>query len=385
MKSRTLFANEKRRVTGTLWLVAWLALGAFFLWKGIHPNESQPTSPDPNPASLSENSSPLTKPIEQIQVGERVATGISNELRELADEEIGALPDWDSKPIDPDSWRKVELTLTRDDGSAMDIVLLRPADWITESGIDAGREVFLAIPEMRQQGLAYIEAIDECPDIKEGNGRVVTGTFASTVDEVVAVHIDGLAEPIRSTPEHPFYRVNDRQFVPASELRNGDRVQHVGGLAKIERVLPGYGTFRVHNLEVHGDHVFRVSTAGVLVHNTWVDPKTVRWSQNNARNWSDDGYSVIRNAINLKHKNLDPNKIRIRVWKDPSSGKIWTLDNRRFTAFRMAEMKRIPVRFVSDKVARRELFGVRPKMTTVTDGLSIRLKLGGGQSIPINW
>ena len=216
------------------------------------------------------------KAIEDVQVGDRVLTKISEELRELARAQIGTLPFWDERSIDPEDWRKIELTLNRDDGSEMEITLLRPLVWLRENGIVAGREINLSLPEMKQAGLAQIKHVAPCPTPHPGDGSVVTGTFASTVGMILAINIEGVSEPILSTPEHPFYRIDDHRFIGAAELRPGDHIQHLSGSARIERVVLRTGEFRVYNLEVHECHVFRVASSGVLVHNAWGAEQTAK-------------------------------------------------------------------------------------------------------------
>jgi hypothetical protein len=68
----------------------------------------------------------------------------------------------------------------------------------------------------------------------------------------------------------------------------------------------------------------------------------------------------------------------IKVWQD-QTGKIWTLDHRRLGAFRLSELDEVPVQWVTPAEVEHNMF----KMTTKTEGKSIRLKLGDGTSITI--
>ncbi len=98
--------------------------------------------------------------------------------------------------------------------------------------------------------------------------------------------------------------------------------------------------------------------------------------QSSAKNVTGE-YTVLSNVDALKASTLKPTDLpAIRVWKD-AQGKVWTLDHRRLIAFKMAGVKEIPVKWVSKDVVSKEMW----KMTTQTDGLSIKLKLGGGKSI----
>ncbi|MDY0093176.1 MAG: RHS repeat-associated core domain-containing protein [Candidatus Vecturithrix sp.] len=112
------------------------------------------------------------------------------------------------------------------------------------------------------------------------------------------------------------------------------------------------------------------------VSNNVMPPKDIRYMQSSAKNVTGE-YTVLSNVDALKASTLKPTDLpAIRVWKD-AQGKVWTLDHRRLIAFKMAGVKEIPVKWVSKDVVSKEMW----KMTTQTDGLSIKLKLGGGKSI----
>jgi len=209
------------------------------------------------------------KAIEDIDVGERVLTGVSEHARQLAVEAIGNLPAWDGEAIVEEDWRKVQLTLARHEGNSMEIILLRPLKWLEENRIEPGNSVYISIPEMQQSGFATIATVAACPSLPAGNGAVVTGTFTSAAAEVIDLRLADHDQPIRCTPEHLLFCVNDQRFVPARELSPGDRVQHLSGTSRIRQVSKEIGQHRVYNLEVHAEHVFRVAPVGLLVHNAW--------------------------------------------------------------------------------------------------------------------
>lgn len=253
-----------------------LLLGTALMLRGLLPCLSSDITGRSVEASVStraddvrgERSEFATRKIEDIEVGDRVVTGISHQMRELAISESGPLPAWDDGQIEPTQWRRVELTLNRDDGSQMAIVLLRPLQWLRDNRVASGRQVPLSLSEMRQEGLANIEDVSECPPIASGDGCVVTGTFASIVHDIVEIRLDSSSEPILCTPEHPFYHAGKQKFVAASQLCVGEMLAGIRGNPHVQAVTPVKGEFRVHNLEVRGDHVFRVAVQSVLVHNT---------------------------------------------------------------------------------------------------------------------
>ena len=104
-----------------------------------------------------------------------------------------------------------------------------------------------------------------------------------------------------------------------------------------------------------------------------VNPKKVNFMQSSIKNQTGN-HTVIGNAEALKNGTLSANDLpKMRVWKD-ASNKIWTLDNRRLAAFKLADIKRVPVQWATTKQVSNEMW----KMTTKTGGESIILKLMDG-------
>ena len=102
---------------------------------------------------------------------------------------------------------------------------------------------------------------------QDSDGRL--GTFAHEAAEVVDLRFEGIEDPIGATANHPFWSVDRQEFVRAGSLQRGERVLlATGDTTLLESRLPRPGPEAVYNLEVHGDHVYHVGTAGVLVHNT---------------------------------------------------------------------------------------------------------------------
>jgi hypothetical protein len=136
--------------------------------------------------------------------------------------------------------------------------------------------------------------------------------------------------------------------------------------------------------------VYYVSTAGVLVHNTYpgnapnsflgaddfaslptsgrINPKKIRFSQDSMKTDFKGEFGSVKDlATSLKGGQVDPSTIppiRIVV-KD---GKVFTLDNRRLKAFQDAG---IDIPFVKlDSIPKGEFF----KFTTKNDGVSISIR-----------
>lgn len=101
-----------------------------------------------------------------------------------------------------------------------------------------------------------------------GDGRVVTGLFRHTAQELLEVYVEGLAEPIVGTPKHPYWSTTRQAFIEADALQIGEELETSEGrrCAVLNLVFRATAT-TVYNIEVHGDHVYHVSTLGILVHN----------------------------------------------------------------------------------------------------------------------
>ena len=61
------------------------------------------------------------------------------------------------------------------------------------------------------------------------------------------------------------------------------------------------------------------------------------------------------------------------------NGKLWALDHRRLAAFRIAELESVPFQWATEEEIASQMW----KMTTKTNGTSIKLKLGNGANIII--
>lgn len=246
-----------RHPFGMAWLVAWLAFGAGLL---IHGLGGRPGDLD-QPAFAATGQSAvlqLTKPIEQIRVGERVA--LAENPAEPFDDSLG-------NEVDPATWRQIELRLDGQSDQRFDVVLLRPTWWLDARLKNNDRQLTLSVPEVGLSGDMDVVAIKPCPTIEPVRGRVVIGTFAHQAPETVEVHLESLTEPIRSTPNHATWSHDRQRFVEAQDLQPGERVQGTKQLHRVVRIAHLSAPINVYNLEIHGQHVYQVSTLGVLVHN----------------------------------------------------------------------------------------------------------------------
>ncbi len=116
---------------------------------------------------------------------------------------------------------------------------------------------------------------------------------------------------------------------------------------------------------------------GGLNSNT-VNPKDVNFMQSSIKNETGE-YTVLGNSEALKNGTLKTTDLpKMKIWKD-TEGQLWTLDHRRLASFRLSGLKEIPFQWATQD----EIAGQMWKMTTQTDGTSIKLKLGNGESVTV--
>jgi hypothetical protein len=242
----------------TVCLSAWLALG-------------RPTT-QPQPANAAiQATSPATattpqaasrvKPISEAQLGERTIG--KNPLREQVDADL-------VEP-DPATWRKLTLRMPKDNGRWLTVELLRSLDWIEAEAAAVGETIFLDLADMGAFGDAEVVSIDPCPPIQPGTGNVITGRFIHEVEpgEVIELRFSGQPEATRVTKNHPYWSVDREDFIPAGELREGETVDCLNGsgTTTVASITPSDYSGLVYNLEIHGEHVYRVGSSGLLAHN----------------------------------------------------------------------------------------------------------------------
>ena len=214
---------------------------------------------------------------------------------------------------DQATWAKLSITAEGSDGGIVDAEIIRPRSWILRNGICVGRMLPFNLPELEVSGLALVTAIDDCPPIADGEGSVVTARFVTREVHIVAsvdvLGADGTVETITGTTIHPVWSVDRQEWVPLSELAEGETLQGLDGLAVVLGVSLSRVSQPVYNIEVHGEHVHQVGELGVVVHNVsrsgwgafgWgkklIAPKgAVGDAAASARNFLGGGYKAITN------------------------------------------------------------------------------------------
>ncbi len=199
--------------------------------------------------------------IEDVQLGRRVVG--RNPLREQTQH---------PSDIHPETHRTVRLKMNQH-GTLYELAFLRSLTWLDEQQAEVGGMIHLVMTEMGLDGQARVISIDPCPDIEpdDGTGRmVVTGTMKHLAGNLLEIQTADDTEPLGVTDTHPIWSVDRQDFIVAGQLKIGESLEQADGtVTQITRITPTRGPpVMVYNLEIDGEHVFRVGEDGVLVHNS---------------------------------------------------------------------------------------------------------------------
>lgn len=245
-------------------IVGCVAMGIYLLLTGFSWSPlRKPRTESPVQVAVSQpKAKVVTEAIERFDVGMRAAG--SNPLRD----QVETAPE-----PDPLTSRKLVLQLKKESGYRLTAKLLRSTAWIERNGVVEGGEFFLELPEMGAVGDAFVEAVLPCPPITKGAGNVVTGVFEHEADPSTKILTVGFSngEVIEGvTDSHPFFSVDRNDFVPVGEMREGEMVKIVDGLLQITDIKSRFAQAGelLYNLETHNEHVYQVSDAGIIVHNS---------------------------------------------------------------------------------------------------------------------
>ncbi|TCO84722.1 intein/RHS repeat-associated protein [Chthoniobacter flavus] len=192
--------------------------------------------------------------IESVEEGQRVLTS-SEESQNSSTE------------VDPATWKRVRMHMRNPyGGDRMDIVFLRPDAWLIERNCVPGNGVWLTLQEISVDGWATVDAVEACPPVASGPGRVVTGTITHLNSYVMRLELES-GEVLNPTNTHRLFSATRQDWVPARALVPGEVLQTEHGVAKVASIEQLSGTQRVYNLEVETDHRYFVGNAEVLSHN----------------------------------------------------------------------------------------------------------------------
>ncbi|MCY2977824.1 MAG: polymorphic toxin-type HINT domain-containing protein [Planctomycetota bacterium] len=169
---------------------------------------------------------------------------------------------------DENTWRRVHMRLDRDDGVVVDIQLLRPIDWIEASGLFPGGEYEVDLPHTSARGIARVLDIAHCPMLANGDGNLVIGRFETRdAKELVKVTFED-GTTLTGTRIHPVWSLDRTDWIELGKLEIGENLQGTDGPVAVQCMTFIATSQPVYNLEIFGEHVYRVGIRGVLCHNT---------------------------------------------------------------------------------------------------------------------
>lgn len=199
------------------------------------------------------------QPIETIRVGQRVATFNSEER-----DQFESVPD---TVIVSSSWCVVTVRQDQGEAGVIEADLLRPLGWFGGSTPDIGDWLVVDLEELGLAGETEIIAVNDCPVVIPGPGRVVLSVFRHSQGVVGTLHLQGVDETNHVTAGHPVWSVDRKAWVPVENLESNEHTSAWQHSAKIKSYVLCDVQCSVFNVEVSADHCYRVGSHGLLVHN----------------------------------------------------------------------------------------------------------------------
>jgi hypothetical protein len=302
------------------WLLPFVLAG-FCFWQAIpaghRPKQSTAVAsvqpPAVSKAAPATRRKLVTRPIQEIQVGQRVLA----ENPELRGQDIPQIE------IDPETTRLLSLHMMKPDGHELKVETLLPLDSLIVALIDRlesdaaedikplplvgseedvflnevliGHIVEMNLPELGADGPAAITSIHPCPPIEPNDGtgrRLVTSIFRHAAANVLDLYTSGSETSIGVTSNHPFWSEDRQSFIPACELHDGEHLRKANGtFTSVERLVPRAGPQPVFNFEVEGQHVYSVGPSGLLVHNSYLLTSTMHTLDLSNSSWRNTVFS----------------------------------------------------------------------------------------------
>ncbi|MDR2439866.1 MAG: HINT domain-containing protein, partial [Planctomycetaceae bacterium] len=127
-----------------------------------------------------------------------------------------------------------------------------------------------------------ILAIERCPEIRAGPGRVVLTTvnhLSRGVCDLTYKNSTGQNETIRPTSSHRFYSLDRKDWIHIGDANSGEKLQGFNNdIITVISCQPLDKTKRVYNMTVEDDHVYHVGKLNLLAHNigclTYIDEQS---------------------------------------------------------------------------------------------------------------
>jgi hypothetical protein len=257
-----------RKTCHCVFIAVVVFLGAYFFdTQFLRQRTSATVTPKQN-VSTTTPSEPKYKHtrIADIKVGERVAVSTDDSPKATA--------------VDSATWKKVTLYAEEKwyDGTidSINVVTLVPPEWIALHDAKVGSMVPIPL-DLQEMGLdenllAKIQAIEQCPEIRAGPGRVVLTTvnhLSRGVCNLTYTNQDGKIETIRPTSSHRFYSLDRKDWIHIGDARPSEKLKGLGSnVITVISCQPLGKTERVYNMTVEAEHVYHVGKLNLLAHNT---------------------------------------------------------------------------------------------------------------------
>ena len=169
-------------------------------------------------------------------------------------------------PVQAD-WSLVTFSMKRDDGSEIEVEMIRPTYFWQQQGAVPGAHVFMEFPELEVSTHALVRKVEPCPAIADGAGNVVTARIITlTATDLVELTLAS-GETILGTPPHPIWPIATQDWIELGDIEPGDEVWMAAGPVEVLSTDLRSTAETVYNIEVHGHHIYQIGDAGVLVHN----------------------------------------------------------------------------------------------------------------------
>ena len=189
----------------------------------------------------------------------------------------GSVDDTDYHPL---LWRSVEMSLEKGDGSVAEVSATRPLWWFEITKAKEGATVPLDIHEAGISGMATVHKVTSLVDRPyeppTPGLQPVIGTIKHHNAKVIELAFEGAEEePVGVTASHPFWSEDREEWIPAGDLRIGEKVATTDASARLLRRQAKPGLHTVYNIEVHRTHSYHVGKLGLMAHNTGLECERV--------------------------------------------------------------------------------------------------------------
>jgi hypothetical protein len=117
-------------------------------------------------------------------------------------------------------------------------------------------------------------SVESCPKLESGSGCLVTAAVEHENGSLIRLDLEHMPT-VTTTALHPFYSLDRNDWVRATDIDAGERLQTRDGYIRVERATSIAGRERVFNIEVDGANTYFAGDAELRTHNSCFVTKTV--------------------------------------------------------------------------------------------------------------